>query len=202
MIPSKKLDEHYNIVTEIQMPQISDKLKPEYSIYEPSDYSDLDLIFSYISLSGNDTLVDYGCGLGRILFYCNNRFACRVKGIEYDNNLYPLLQNNLENYLLKNSNQVDNILLQHITAEEYNISPEDNYFYLFNPFSTDILHVILKKIMASFANNKRKITIIFYYCTYEIMSTLRQYNFNLDKIIKLSNYNTDPNNKAYIYTLS
>jgi len=60
----------------------------DYHIYEPSSYSALVSLFDEIQLNPQDIVVDFGCGLGRVLFYCNQRFWCRVKGIEIDEEVY------------------------------------------------------------------------------------------------------------------
>ncbi len=173
----------------------------KYSVYEASEYEGLISIFDYLNLLPTDTIVDYGCGLGRVLFYCNQRFGCKVTGVEYDSRIYEKLCENAECYYVRFKNQERKFSLLHMKAEDYIIEPTDNYFYMFNPFSNDVMQQIFNKIIDSYNSNPRKITIILYYCTYEQMKLVRNYPFSLEKILKLPAYRLDPDEKAYIFSL-
>lgn len=174
----------------------------KYSVYEASEYEGLISIFDEFPLLPTDTLVDYGCGLGRVLFYCNQRFGCKVTGVEYDKDVYDRLCENAEYYYVRFKNQERKFSLLHMTAEEYAIEATDNFFYMFNPFSKEIMEIILDKIMASYNKANRRIVIVLYYCTYDQMTLMRKYPFKLEKIIKLPAYRLDPDEKAYIYTIN
>lgn len=173
----------------------------KYSVYEATHYKGLIDIFKEIILTPYDTLVDFGCGLGRVLFYCNHQYMCHVTGVEYDKDIYDKLQENAECYCKRFKNQEKKMLLLNMKAEEYIIEPTDNYFYFFNPFSAEVLSVVMDNIMESVKLHPRKVTLILYYCTYDIMRTLRKYPLVLDKIIKLSGYAEDPDEKAYVYII-
>lgn len=172
----------------------------KYSVYEASEYEGLMRIFDEIKLSPNDTLVDFGCGMGRVLFFCNQRFMCNVTGVEYDRDIYEKLIDNAEFYHVRFQNQRRKFSLLNMRAEEYIIEQADNYFYFFNPFSVDILEQVIENILESVELHPRRVTLILYYCTYDIMSTLRRYPLRIERIIKLPAYVFDPDEKAYIYT--
>lgn len=172
----------------------------KYSTYEASEYEGLMKIFDEVTLNPSDTLVDFGCGMGRVLFVCNQRFMCNVTGIEYDSEIFEQLLDNAEYYHVRFKGQRDKFRLLHMKAEDYEITSEDNYFYFFNPFAVDILENIIDNIMQSVKCNPRKVTLILYYCTYDIMRTIRKYPFKLQQIIKLPAYIFDPDEKVYIYT--
>ncbi len=172
----------------------------KYSAYEASEYEGLISIFDEITLTPYDTLVDYGCGMGRVLFFCNQRFMCNVTGIEYDDEIFEKLLDNVEYYNVRFKGQREKFRLLHMKAEDYVVRPEDNIFYFFNPFSMDILEGVLNRILASHKGKPRKITVILYYCTYNMMTIMRKYPFKLEKIIKLPAYRFDPDEKVYIYT--
>ena len=173
----------------------------DINIHESTDYEVLMRIFEEIYINPDDTIVDFGCGMGRVLFYCNNRFFCNVKGIELNPEVYNALNKNAENYHSKFMEQREKFALLNMHAGEYEISPADNFFYFFNPFSAEVLEGIIKKIMRSVHENLRQITIILYYCTFEMMSVIRKFPLRLDKVIKLPGYEEEKKKKAYIYTL-
>lgn len=175
--------------------------KLKYSLYEASEYEGLEQIFELIKLSPEDTIVDFGCGMGRVLFFCNQRFFCKVKGIEYDRKIYDRLLDNAEFYHVRFGGQREKFTLLNLKAEDYEIAAEDTCFYFFNPFSKEILEGVLKKILKSVDEKPRKVSVIFYYCTYDMMSTIRDYPFKLEHVIKLPEYRLDPDEKAYIYSI-
>lgn len=178
-----------------------DASKLESSFYEASEYEGLMEIFNYISMLPTDTLVDYGCGMGRVLFYCNQRFMCNVCGIEYDDEIYERLTDNAEYYHVRFKNQREKFNLLHMRAEDYGVKPTDNYFYLFNPFSQGTMRKVLDNIKASLEDYPREAYIILYYCTPDILKTLKEYAcFKVKHIVKLPSYRLDPYEKAYILT--
>ncbi len=177
------------------------KVKRKYSTYEASEYEGLEKIFDLVQINPQDTLVDFGCGMGRVMFFCNQRFLCNVKGIEYDPEVFEKLEDNCEYYHVRFHGQREKFTLLNIKAEDYHIVPEDNIFYFFNPFCTEILNGILEKIVTSSQQNPRKITLIFYYCTYEILSIIRKYPFKQLHVIKLPAYRFDPDEKACVLEL-
>lgn len=184
---------------EVIIPGNTRKLK--YSLYEASEYEGLEQIFDLVSLKPEDTIVDFGCGMGRVLFFCNQRFLCKVKGIEYDRKIFQQLLDNAEFYHVRFREQRNKFTLLNIKAEEYDIAPEDSCFYFFNPFAKSILSDVLAKILKSVEEHPRRVTIIFYYCTYDMMSAIREYPFKLEHVVKLPEYRLDPDEKAYVYSV-
>ena len=51
----------------------AEQLSDDNNIYQATYYRDLVTIFDAVSMDPEDTLVDFGCGLGRVLFYGNSR---------------------------------------------------------------------------------------------------------------------------------
>lgn len=174
----------------------------DYSVYEATNYRDLVKIFDELHLTTYDTLVDFGCGLGRVLFYCNHKYLCNVTGVEYNQSVYDSLVENAEAYHKRFQGQRKKFSLLKMKAEEYVVEARDNYFYMFNPFSMEILEKVMDNIIESWKKSPREITLIIYYCTYDIINTLRGYKeLKLHKIIKLPGYDEDPDEKVYIYNL-
>ena len=142
--------------------------------YEVTYYNDLVTMFDEISMEPEDTLVDFGCGLGRVLFYCNSRHYCRTVGIENNARVYDRLLTNAA-----------------------------SYFYFFNPFSGATFKKVLDNIIASVRRQPRDIELLIYYPTFEYQKAIRDCNlFVLKKMIKLSGYEEDPDEKVLVYHLS
>lgn len=172
----------------------------DYFAFQSTGYSSLEKIFNSLDMNQYDSLVDFGCGLGRVLFFVSHRYMCRVTGVEYDPDLYELLLDNAEYYHVRFGGQREKFTLLNQKAEEYEIKPEDNYFYFFNPFHWEILSSIVENILASVQESPRKIYLIFYYCTPEYIRMMRKYPLKLKEAIRLNAYFLDPDEKCYIYT--
>ena len=155
--------------------------------YEVTYYNDLVTMFDEISMEPEDTLVDFGCGLGRVLFYCNSRHYCRTVGIENNARVYDRLLTNAASYQSKFLDQEERMQFLNVEAEAYEIGDEDNYFYF----------------IASVRRQPRDIELLIYYPTFEYQKAIRDCNlFVLKKMIKLSGYEEDPDEKVLVYHLS
>lgn len=127
--------------------------------YEPTPYKVIETLFDYYTPKNNDILVDYGCGLGRLNFYLENRFHIKSVGIEMVEYYYKRALENLNSY----SGKKDNITFLHTKAEEYVVSKNDTIFYFFNPFSVDIFRRVMNQIQTSWQEHPRTMTLILYY---------------------------------------
>lgn len=171
----------------------------DYNIYEPTSYSGLVSLFEESELNPTDKLVDFGCGLGRVMFYCNQRFLCRVTGIEADEKVYEKLLDNKAYYCSRFHGREEEIEIIFGKAEEYDIQPEDNTFYLFNPFRENIFNIIMDKIELSLKQHPRIVTIIMYHATEEYRMLLRDKGYFMYRLIRLPEYQYDCYEKIHVY---
>ena len=56
--------------------------------YEPTPYSVLERLANTGYIRKNNTLLDYGCGKGRVDFFLSYQTRCRSIGIEYVERIY------------------------------------------------------------------------------------------------------------------
>lgn len=171
--------------------------------YEVTYYEDLVTLFNQVSMEPEDTLVDYGCGLGRVLFYCNSRHYCRTVGIENNSGIFHRLLANAKCYQSKFLDQEERMQFLNMEAETYQVNEQDNYFYFFNPFSAETFRKVLRNIIESVRKHPRDIELLVYYPTFEYQKAIRDCNlFVLKKMIKFSGYEEDPDEKVLVYHLS
>lgn len=175
----------------------------ENNAYQATYYRDLVTIFNAVPMEPEDTLVDFGCGLGRVLFYGNSRHYCRTTGIEADSQIYDRLMTNAAGYQKRFYDQEDRMKFYNIQAQDYQVDDGDNYFYFFNPFSPDIFEKVLGNITESVRLCPRDIYLMLYYPTFEYQRVMRGNKFFVLKdIVKLSGYEEDPDEKLYVYHMS
>ena len=109
-----------------------DETKKCYHPYEPTPYFALDKLFENYHINENDSVIDFGCGKGRLNFYLNYNYRCNVLGIEMDENFYNQCMENKKEYLKNNKREDDKINFLCTLAQEYEIGDKDNKFYFFN----------------------------------------------------------------------
>ena len=133
--------------------------------YEPTPYSVLERLAGSGFIGKNDAVLDYGCGKGRVGFFLSYRTKAKTIGIEYDERIYGSA---LENRKIAKS-KATFVLTK---AEEYEVPAEVNRCYFFNPFSAEILHKVMARIMESWYARPREIFLFFYYPADEYISYL------------------------------
>ena len=168
--------------------------------YEPTPYKALKELFDQLPLTSQECIVDFGCGKGRVLFYCNQRFFCKVKGIEFDKELYRQLLDNAEYYHVRFHGQRKKVQLFQMDARWYHIQSEDTVFYFFNPFTKEIFDGIIDAIEESVEQHPRRIYVMLYYAQDEYLTYLKESGWQLHCMMKLPGYEYDTDEKAYVFT--
>lgn len=175
-----------------------------YNRYEPTSYAVLKALCDNLEFNEEDSLVDFGCGKGRLNFYLNNLYNINVTGIEMNNFFFEECLNNKKSYLSNCKNKEDKIQFLNCFAEKYKVQKNDNKFYFFNPFSEQIFIKVVGNILDSLLEHERQVNIILYYPSEDYLYYLDNYTiFSLKKEIKIPNrYDKDPREKIVIYELS
>ncbi len=201
------MDEQYyekllNIKTCGEQKGFNDSL--HYHRYEPTSYLALNTLIKEYSFTESDSLIDFGCGKGRLNFFINNTSGSYVTGIEMNRYYYDICMDNMSNYLKHDKrNNKEKIHFFKCLAQEYEISSIDNKFYFFNPFSLQIFMCVVNNILDSVDQYQRKIDIILYYPSDEYIFYLENSTcFSLYKEIPvLPHYSKDSRSRFLIYRL-
>lgn len=175
-----------------------------YNRYEATPYEVLSLLFDNYKLTSDDSIVDFGCGKGRLLFYINYYFNCKTTGIEMNKEFIDDCISNKNSYFNKNRKKYySSINFINCFAEEYQIKHDDNRFYFFNPFSLEIFTKVLKNIQYSLEENYRPIDLILYYPSEDYIYYLENYtSFSLYKNIPLNHISMkNPRETITVYRL-
>lgn len=134
--------------------------------YEPTAYSVLLRLAERGYIKEENTLIDYGCGKGRVSFLLSRRTGCRTIGIEFNEDIYEAAVRNLESY----RGDRGRITFVNTDAEHFDVPVEADRFYFFNPFSVSILYPVLERIYASYYEEPRRMYLFFYYPSAEYIS--------------------------------
>jgi SAM-dependent methyltransferase len=200
------MDEQYyeklfNIKTSGEQKIFNESL--HYNRYEPTSYSALEILSEQYKFTVGDSIVDFGCGKGRLNFYINHFFDSTVTGVEMNTFFYKEAIDNKRDYLKKYKKKKDKINFLNCFAEEYTINPSDNKFYFFNPFSIQIFIKVIGNILTSVEKYKRTVDVILYYSSEDYIYFLESTTpFILLNEIKLPNlYDNDPRHSFLVFRL-
>ena len=174
-----------------------------YNRYEPTAYAALEVLSKNYTFMDADSIVDFGCGKGRLNFYINHFFQSNVTGIEMNSFFYQEALENKKAYFKKHKKKLNSINFLNCFAEEYNIDPSNNKFYFFNPFSIQIFTKVVKNIIISVEKYERPVDIILYYPSDDYIYFLENNTpFQLFTEIKLpSLYDKDHRQTFLVYRL-
>ena len=134
--------------------------------YEPTPYCVLERLAESGLFGENDVVLDYGCGKGRVDFFLSDQTMAKTVGIEYDERIYQSAE---ENRRAAVSERTEFVLER---AEAYDVPPEVNRCYFFNPFSVEILRKAMARIIESYYENPREVFLFFYYPSDEYIAYL------------------------------
>jgi hypothetical protein len=118
-------------------------------------------------IGAGDVVLDYGCGKGRVGCFLSHETGAKTIGIEYDEHIY---RQALENQRAVSEKCGAEFVLTR--AEAYEVPTDVNRCYFFNPFSAEILHKVMARILESYYENPREILLFFYYPSDEYVSYL------------------------------
>lgn len=135
--------------------------------YEPTPYCVLERLADSGYLRKGNTLLDYGCGKGRVEFFLSWQTRCRSIGIEYDERIY---EKAVENQM--RAAAAGRVTFELVNAEQFQVPEEADRVYFFNPFSLEILQKVISRIIDSYYAAPREILLFFYYPSDEYISFL------------------------------
>ena len=135
--------------------------------YEPTPYCVLERLADSGYLRKGNTLLDYGCGKGRVEFFLSWQTRCRSIGIEYDERIY---EKAVENQ--KRAAAAGRVTFELVNAEQFQVPEEADRVYFFNPFSLEILQKVISRIIDSYYAAPREVLLFFYYPSDEYISFL------------------------------
>ena len=150
------------------------KQTDDYNRYEATPYTALEKLFKQYKLKPEDSIVDFGSGRGRVSFYIHNHFNVPVTGVENNDKTYDESLYNKAVYRQNNKHLEAPIRFEFGLAENYQVRPEDNKFYFFNPFSVNIFKQVVGNILLSVEQEKRPVDIILYYPLPEFKKFLKK----------------------------
>lgn len=135
--------------------------------YEPTPYAVLERLANSGWIRKGDTLLDYGCGKGRVDCYLSYQTRCHSIGVEYDPRIYEAAAENKKTAV--SGGRTEFVLAD---AGEFPVPKAVNRAYFFNPFSVELLQKVIRRILDSWYERPREIRLFFYYPSDEYLAYL------------------------------
>lgn len=161
-------EEKYDRLLRIRTTGRDDSRSDQYRFpYEPTPYSVLERLANAGYIRKGSTLLDYGCGKGRVDFFLSWQVRCRTIGVEYDQRIFEKAEENQKSAVSAGRTE-----FQMANAETYPVPESVDRIYFFNPFSVEILQKVLVRILKSWYEAPREVRLFFYYPSDDYMSWL------------------------------
>jgi SAM-dependent methyltransferase len=122
--------------------------------YEPTRLRLMRQVMSALNLAPGGAFVDFGCGKGRVLLLAAHFGFRRITGVEFAKELCGIARDNVARYKRKTGIQAD-IRIVEGDALEYKIQDDENFFFMFNPFSAALVEKVAENIMRSLTSQGR-----------------------------------------------
>lgn len=167
--------------------------------YEPTPYSVLERLANTGLIRKGSTILDYGCGKGRVDFFLSYQTRCRSIGVEYDERIYEKAMENRHTAV-----SAGKVSFELANAEIFPVPAAVNCAYFFNPFSVTLLQSVISRVLDSYYASPRHMLLFFYYPSDEYISYLMSVNELLffDEISCMDLFpGNDPRERIVIFEL-
>jgi SAM-dependent methyltransferase len=130
------------------------------SIYQACNYYILEKGFEFLDkIKRNKNLVDFGCGKGRVMAVAAHYGFTKITGIDFAKALCVAAENNVRKKKLLFPSTSFNVICDDVV--NYEIEPDQNVFFFFNPFDEVIMLAVVKNILLSLRATPRKALIMY-----------------------------------------
>lgn len=179
--------------------RVKGKNKKHGSFYQASAYSLLEKAFEFLLQQGvTGAVVDFGSGKGRILIVAAHYGFKVIRGIEFAPELCSIARKNIENTLRRHRSVETSIYC--LDAVDYEVQPNDESFFFFNPFTQEVMIRVLRNLLQSVKNHPRTIYVVYLnpVCEELFLSAgfVREYHTRKLRYIEMTIYSYCPHNDA------
>lgn len=130
-------------------------------LYRPSSWSVLRHVFKQLRVSGDDVLVDYGSGMGRVLIIAGRERFKRVIGVEMSEELNEIARENLDrNRERLHCQDVDVISAD---ATQWEVPDDLSIAYFYCPFPPHVFEEVLQQLFASLERRPRPLRLVYFF---------------------------------------
>jgi len=149
-------------IIELDKLDIASDNKPFGMRYEVTRARPLKKLLRALDLPKDGVLVDFGSGKGRVLMVAGEYGFKNVIGVEFSHELCEAARHNLAKFQEKVGRNLE-VEIQEMDVVDYAVRPDENIFFMFNPFDVGIVDTVVDKIARSVERHPRKVWLIYQY---------------------------------------
>ncbi|MGB9109744.1 MAG: class I SAM-dependent methyltransferase [Telluria sp.] len=129
--------------------------------YQPSPVYSLRLVLKNLGIRYADfSFIDLGSGKGRTLLVASEFPFKQILGVEFSEALHRKAEQNIARYRPRFADRIKPV---HADATQFVLPAGDLVLYLFNPFTKPVLDKVLANVMASVADQPRRVILVYLY---------------------------------------
>lgn len=134
---------------------------PEFRVrYEPSHWFALARILRRREVSATDVLVDFGSGMGRVVYQAAARYPfARVEGVELSADLAAIAHANIDR--TRHRLRCADVRLTTGDVLHYEIPDDVTIVFFANPFKGPIFQSVVDRLVRSLERNPRRLRVIY-----------------------------------------
>ncbi len=156
----RTLERRARIRTTADIPPEALGFESGYLGYMASSWTTLSRILRRSEVTRDDVFVDFGSGMGRVLYQAAMRYPFRrVEGVELSPELTAVAQENLDRS--RDKFRARDIRLVTCDVLEYEIPDDLTIAYLYNPFEGDVFQSVVDGLVASVQRRPRRLRVIY-----------------------------------------
>ncbi len=141
---------------------IEEYFKQHGNIYIPCPYYFADRAFKQLDVDyPASVFVDFGSGLGRMIFFASQFPFRRIIGVELSETLCARASDTLAKYYRRLGKQSPEWQIVQSDAARFPVPRDANVFYFTDPFDEEILEPVVTNIVHSTAEFKRPISVVY-----------------------------------------
>lgn len=138
--------------------EVSDHSEP----YLPSAYYSAKRAFSQIHIRfDNSSFVDYGCGLGRMLFFASQFPFRKIIGVEASESMIQQAKSGLSGYYRRKRKVTPEWAIEKTDARHFEVPNDASVFYFYDPFGPAVMNPVLDRITQSLTHSARRVFLIY-----------------------------------------
>ncbi len=156
----RTLERRARIRTTADIPPEALGFESGYLGYMASSWTTLTRILRRSEVSDDDVFVDFGCGMGRVLYQAATRYALRrVEGVELSPELAAVAQENLDRN--RHKFRARDVRVVACNVLEYEIPDDLTIAYLYNPFQGEVFQTFVDRLVESVQRRPRRLRVIY-----------------------------------------
>lgn len=128
--------------------------------YHPTDYPSIRRVLRRLSIrEDRDVLVDYGCGMGRVVIYAATWPFRRIIGVEISERLSEIARANVRR--ARGRLRCRDVEIVTADALSYRLPEDVTIVFMYNPFAGELLAGVLAGMRRSLARAPRELTLVY-----------------------------------------